>query len=277
MTSSRRRPLRPVLAACAASSLLVLGSLAAHPITVDGNAADWVGTPSATVHATVTSAGEFIYTGESGDVRNDPSGTIESNADITEVRMTADATNLYILVRLADVTQTDEVYVGVGIDTDQAGGDTSINFQGDESGVTYGGSSALMPEYLLNVHNAVSGTTWVEMRNQASSWYTPGGMTNSFISTSNNLLEFRVALSEIGNPTTIGLTLATFDNFVAFNNDDDTTVDYPTCDALDVMGGTPGSSQGAFTRDLSDGTISLGHNVVTATIVPVEFSAFSLE
>ncbi len=35
--------------------------------TVDGNPADWTGTPSATPHTDAESATEWIYTGASGD------------------------------------------------------------------------------------------------------------------------------------------------------------------------------------------------------------------
>jgi hypothetical protein len=56
----------------------------------------------------------------------------------------------------------------------------------------------------------------------------------------------------------------------------DATQDYPTCDALDVMGGTVGVTQGAFTRDLSDGDIDSSFTLNLGTI-PVELSTFSAD
>lgn len=258
----------------------------AHSITVDGGASDWVGTPASQVHATTVSQGEWIYTGESGDVRTDPSALSRPNYDLTEVRLTADATNLYLLVRFADVTATDEVYVGIGIDSDTSASDTSMNFLGDESGLTYGNVGAKLPEFIATFHNATPGVTTTELyADNGSSWYAPP-THSEFISTTNDLLEASVPLSSLGlnSGSTFGFSLATFDNGkssdpsgTAFNNDDDTTVDYPGNDALDCIGGTVGTSQNAWDRDLSDGVLDHQFIVSIGTLVPVTLSVFRVD
>ncbi len=259
----------------------------AHSVTVDGNAGDWVGTPPAQVHDTAISAGEWIYRGEAGDVRGDPSGTIETNADITEVRFTADASNLYVLVRLDDVTVTDEVHVAVGIEFTNNPSDTASNFLGDESGVVYPNPQAYV-EYNIAVHNATPGSTVVELfhDNGSGFWYAPPSGWDAHINPSAgfNLVEARIPLADINllANSNFRVTLATFDNDsnggggVGFNNDVDTTQDYPVCDALDCMAGTPGVSQGAFLRELNDGTLNQSHAISLGTI-PVELSAFSAD
>lgn len=45
------------------------------------------------------------------------------------------------------------------------------------------------------------------------------------------------------------------------------SVDYPTCDALDVIGGTQGVSQNAWDRDLSDGDLDLYHIIYLQNII----------
>lgn len=79
-------------------------------INVDGNPSDWTGTPGA-VYSGVESAGEFIVTDGVGDDTGDGDYTYPKAADlnvtglfdIREVRFTADATNLYVLIRVGDL------------------------------------------------------------------------------------------------------------------------------------------------------------------------------
>lgn len=257
------------LALIVAVSCLAVGRAWSHSATVDGTASEWIGTPGSQVHSTVESAGEWIYKGESGDSRTDPSGD-DNNYDLTEVRITTDATDLYLLVRFADITNFNETSVCLGIDNDGSGGDTSLDFSADESGLTYGGVGSLMPEYIAQIHNAqaVSPITQVEIYDDndgnGTVWYAPGSW-DAYISEPNNLLEARISLSALGltSTSTFRFSLATFDNgtngdpsAIAFNNVDDTTVDYLFCDALDCVGGTVGTSANAFSRDLGDGTLN---------------------
>lgn len=253
--------------ALALSTVLLSASiLPAKTITVDGNPSDWTGTPPALIHATVIDQEEWIYRGEAGDLRNDPADPASRpNYDLTEVRLTADATNLYLLVRFADIVATNEVSVAIGIDNDQNPSDSNgLNFLGDDSGVVFA-NAASHPEYVVHIHNAQDGITWAEFFHDAGggTWYTNPGDSQTFISAVNNVLEASIKLSAIGltTSTTFGFSLATFDNGTSldpggwgFANATDITVDYPVMDALDAMGGAPGVSEGAFTRAFGSGS-----------------------
>lgn len=274
------KPLRTAVLHLPALAALAAPGLGSHPITVDGDDSDWVGVPPAQIHAVAfPTNGEWICSGEANDNRTDPSDIAEPNFDITEVRLTADATTLSVLVRFRDVLVTDEVSVALGINTATLGG---MNFLGDESGVVYN-DPARQPETQLNIHNTTPGITAVERTRQSDGgvWSSPGGEA-SFISTANDLLEASVPLASVDLTTTsvFDLTLVSLDNLVAWNNDTDTTVDYPTCDAVDCIGGTPGVTQNAFDRDLSDGEVDLQFTVDVSLLTgtaPVELSVFSAD
>lgn len=247
------------LLTCIALSLPSLS--AAKVINVDGDPSDWTGTPSATVHEAVISDEEWIYTGAAGDLRTDAVGNL-GNYDLTEARLTFDPVggNMYLLVRFADITDISEVSVAIGIDNDQDAGDANgLTFLGDDSGVTFAGGAQTHPEYVVHFHNAQPGITWAEYFHDAGSgfWYSNPGDADVFISAANDVLEARISLASIElNPSEpFGFSLVTFDNgttgdpgAVAFNNDDDTTVDYPGHDALDGVGGTPGVTENAYNR-----------------------------
>lgn len=242
----------------------------AKTIVVDGNPSDWTAAAPAQIHSTTINDGEWVYKGEAGDVRTDPTGTVETNMDITEVRFTCDATNLYVLVRLDDVTDTNEVHVAIAIDKDNNASDTASNFIGDESADTLPGleiaSATNMVEFNVAIHNTTPGFTHVELYDDddgnGTNWFAPTSYF-AYVSTTNNLVEARVDLASLGiTPASLlRLFVVTFDNFVGWNNDVDTTVDYPTCDALDIMGGTAGVSQNAWDRDLGDRYATLIHGV----------------
>lgn len=276
--------------ACVSAGLLI-STLASSPTwagtrAIDGDASDWVGTPSATVHAAVVSAGEWIYTGQAGDSRTDPTGD-DANYDLTEVRFTRDDLWLYGLVRYADITNTNEIHLAIGFELDNNPADSDgMNFFGHQSGTGFASASD-HPEYQLSIHNTPSPVTQIErFRNGESTWTappTPGWSV--WISEPNNLVEFRIALAdlELTTTTSMRVMLVTFDNGttsdpggLAWNNSEDTTVDYITTDALDVMtvGATPGDS--SWDRDLSNGQIDV-LNAVDLAVLPVELSAFGLE
>jgi hypothetical protein len=244
----------------ALATLLAVSSAAARTITVDGDPSDWIANPTLAIHESAIVNEEWVYRGEAGDLR--AFGPVESrgNYDITEVRMTADSEWLYLLVRLADITSTDDPHIGVAIDRDRSPTDSNgLDFLGDESGLTFGAIPERAPEVILSIHNAQPGITWVEYYDDAGSgsWYTNPGDSFAFISAANDVVEARMRLTSLGitNALEFNLTVVTFDNgttadpgAVGFNNDTDTTVDYPDFDALDGVGGTPGVSANAFTR-----------------------------
>ncbi len=79
----------------------------AHPVTVDGDPADWLGRAPAEVNTAVVArgagpVGEFVWSDATGDERTDfasPDGRV----DLVSFATTADATHLYFLVEVADL------------------------------------------------------------------------------------------------------------------------------------------------------------------------------
>jgi len=261
--------------------ILLLGAPALAPAgtrTIDGNPADWTGTPPVQIHDTAVSGDELIYRGESGDVRTDAAGGL-GNYDITEVRLTRDTTYLYILVRFADITNTDNVSLCFGFDNDRSAGDgNGLNFNGDDSGVSYG-SPDQHPEYLVAVHNSTDPETEVEFFHDAGSgtWYNTDQTSNTaWIDATNDVVEVRLLLSflELTSASSFGFSVVSYDNGTTadpggkgFNNATDTTVDYPTNDGLDGMGGAPGVSQNAFQR-VFNSSVNLQAAAVTSVSMP---------
>ncbi len=245
---------------CSSFMLLFLVVASSHSVgaasrTVDGDPSDWTGTPSATAHTDAESDGEWIYTGAADDARTDTG--MDSNADLTEVRVTVDSTYLYLLFRLDDITDADEVHIAVGIDTDQDGYDTGYNWLGDESNLTMG-RTFLYAERILSFHSVSSGNYQVEWW-AGGSWYTISG-TQISISAANDVVEARLPLSDLNgmdNTSAFSMTVATFQNNAGWNNDTDTTDDFTTTDAVDVMG-IPGQTGNAWGRDLNDGNVYFG-------------------
>ncbi|MBI1293014.1 hypothetical protein GC173_17535 [bacterium] len=268
----------------ASRSLVLAGILSFSSVlpagtrTIDGDPSDWTGTGPVQIHDVAISNDEFIYKGESGDVRTDPAGGL-GNYDLTELRMTRDDTYLYILARFADITDTDSVSICFGFDNDRSAGDVNgLSFCGDESGVTYA-SADQQPEYVVSVHNSTDPETEVEFFHDAGAgfWYNTDQSGNTaWISVANDVVEVRLLLSHLGMTTasTFGFSAVTFDNGTTadpgakdFNNSTDTTVDYPTNDGLDGMGGVPGVSQNAFQR-LFNSTVNLQSAAIAEIQLP---------
>jgi len=114
------------------SLLLIVGTtmvVYAHsPITIDGanTGGEWAGTPPASEREGVINGGEFIWNDPAGDERTD-FATPDPRADMIEVRITGDATNLYLFVQMNDIDQATgngAPQVILSIDTDQDPSDT---------------------------------------------------------------------------------------------------------------------------------------------------------
>ena len=220
--------------------------------TVDGNPTDWTGTPSPTPHTDAESGDEWLYTGVSGDRRTD-SGMTDDN-DITEIRLTTDGTYLYMLFRMVNISNQNDVHIAIGFDTDQDNTDAAQNFLGDDSGVTFASRAFIRPERQLALHVAGSGNPEIEWID-AGGWYGIGG-SQIAISTANDIVEARVPLADLNGLTAnsdFGLTVATFNNNAGWNN----VVDATATGAVDVAG-IPGQSGNAWDRDLNDGNIFFG-------------------
>ncbi|MBL8949354.1 MAG: lamin tail domain-containing protein [Myxococcaceae bacterium] len=110
---------------------LVLVCLAAAPafagtITVDGNPADWSARlPShdnqGLVVRTDGGTGEFVFSDRAGDQRTDL-GSPSSEVDIRQLRITGDATNLYVLLRTASATGPLVPQLQLSVDLDRTAG-----------------------------------------------------------------------------------------------------------------------------------------------------------
>jgi glycosidase len=232
----------------------------AGPRTVDGDPSDWTGTPSATPHTDASSGDEWIYTGAAGDERTDPPGTDETNADLTEVRLTTDGTSLYFLFRFADVTDVNKVNVALTLDVDHSRVDTQYDWVGPDSDLTVG-RPILRWEQILSFHG-IAGAPAIELW-AGGSWYSPPSGAQIAISPANDVAEARIALADLApfpmSPT--GDFLMTVTSFVGTGNNNasnNSTFDIPgSNDGVDVLG-VPGQSGNAFGRDLNDGNVYFG-------------------
>jgi len=243
-------------------------SVGTKTITIDGNPSDWTGTPHSTIHGSAVRDGEWIYTGDINDERElwgNPSATI--NMDLTEVRVTVDNNNLYLLIKSSDINDINKVHWAVGIDTD--GNYTNgITWIGDE---TRGDLTGAIPlaygcsysdyQFLLRCANADTPTIekW-----SGTNWQAPSDYAIS-ISQENNCTEARISFADLGNltiPKTMRLVIAGFVNTNGWANDVDTTWDDSTedVDAIDGLGGDFGQSQNYWGRELGTNDKDIGRN-----------------
>ena len=95
----------------AAAPVIPAGTIGPETITVDGNPSDWTGTAPTAVNTAVISNGEFIWNDTAGDDTGNGAYTYPTSADfppglfdILELRLTADANNLYFMVRVGNLT-----------------------------------------------------------------------------------------------------------------------------------------------------------------------------
>ncbi|MCU0499785.1 MAG: hypothetical protein MUF87_20740 [Anaerolineae bacterium] len=185
--------------------LIVLLSVQAHgPITPDGNAGEWLtgfgvsgcpALPSAntfdyyntTQGCTTTNiyGEEFIWTDSNGDQRTDHwNGT--GNLDLTQFRVTADASNLYFLLRFADITNCNAQYIQIPISNSMVTGLIALPDAVETSiSSSFGGWDAVIES------NTTSTGVWVD----ASTFNVIG---SSFCSVANDLWEISIPLSSVG-------------------------------------------------------------------------------
>ena len=244
----------------------------ARTITLDGNPADWTASASAVLDDAAGSLQEFVWTDKRGDVR--PENADHPNADIQEFRVFADATWVYFLVKMTNITDATKPFVAIGVDTRTNAASAGMNWLGDDSDTFIGdgyfeGGAAHFPEYQLNVHYvAAASGTWIEMyATNASSWYAPptGGNTNAVISAAYDAIEIKVARADLNlaGTKTARFTVAAYLNTGSWNNDGNGTVHIAdnTADAVDSVSippwGTPDNAAdlSAWREDLSDADI----------------------
>lgn len=264
-----------------------------HTIVVDGEAEDWYGEGPVTENTGTWALGEYIWLDKTGEERKD-SATLAANtdADIKEFRMYTDADWVYFLVKMKDITDEKLPYVAIGMDTRQSEESAGMNWLGDESatgigGNYWGGSAAEhYPEWQVNVHWVTeAGQAQVELyTTDSTGWYAPSAIvTNVFdgteegwaavISEEHDVIEVRIPRSDLGldgmeagDVTTVRLTVATFLNTGAWNNQGTGTreVYTGTAKAVDTLGIAPQRPSsvpdndwglGSWDEDISDGAL----------------------
>ncbi|MBN1477674.1 DUF1939 domain-containing protein, partial [Candidatus Sumerlaeota bacterium] len=256
------------------TSVLILGAADFIPPQggkiIDGQDNDWTGTPDSTIHTAVVSGNEWIYTGEAADARTDLGDDTDIgntddagdfNMDLTELRISQDQTNLYLLARMRDINDVRRTSFAIAIDTDGAG---TLTFVGDESD-TWLDTSSNTWDFTVHVHFIDTVMSRVEIFDDTGDpiWFSPEG-EQSHISGENDLIEFAIPRSVLGldgaEAEGISIQGATFENELTggngYNNDVDSTRDIGdenNPDALDVVGGEPGVSANAYNRAFSEG------------------------
>ena len=170
-------------------------------IVVDGDPSDWTGLASPLPDTSVENAGEYIWTDAAGDDTGAGAYTYPSNAvflagsfDLTEVRVTADADNLYLLIRIGSL---DNPWIA----------DPGISLQklGIFLDTGTGGSTAAAPNVVTGTDfeywAIVAQVTWqpenAKIFDAAGDWWPIGYSASS----TNEAIEVSLPLQFIGDPS----------------------------------------------------------------------------
>lgn len=221
-----------------------------HVVTVNGSAVDWWGslpTNNNTGHIAryTGNYGEYVWK----EVAGDDTSTAFSGSDITEFRVTADATNLYFLVRMSninDVDGADAPAVQVAIDRNQTSGSGNGFFCDDNLSADYTVALAAVAEweYLLSA-NLNSDVVHVYSGTCASR--TPAGALAVTIG-AGGYIEFSVPWISIGGAPSAPIRFTVLTGITKNNTGFDPTASF------DVVSnyGHPATSSNT-TNELSDG------------------------
>jgi hypothetical protein len=108
---------------------------AAYTIDIDGDPSDWLlepphGDNQAHIARDSELRGEFVWVDREGDERTDFS-TPDRRVDITELRITADEDNLYVLIRMNDIDQVTgdgapQIQIAIDLDGRRGSGNTAF-------------------------------------------------------------------------------------------------------------------------------------------------------
>ncbi|NCA81874.1 MAG: hypothetical protein EOM72_03925 [Opitutae bacterium] len=239
-------------------------------IVIDGNPADWAGTPSTVLDSSASSLQQFIWTDKTGEVRTDHGD--HPNADLAEFRVFADADWVYFLVKMTNITDVAKPYVAIGVDTRTNSASGALNWLGDDANTFIGdgyaqGAAAHYPEFQINVHH-IDATTRIELYAQDGNvWYAPptGGNTNVAISAANKAIELKVARADLNltGAKTARFTVASYLNSGVWNNDGAGTLNLTdgTARAADALSIPPwnapdnSATMSAWLEDLSDADV----------------------
>ena len=232
-------------------------------IVVDGSLGDWRGTPASLIHQTVTSQGEWIYTGDTNDYRT--FGGASADEDITQVRVTSDTNYVYFLIEMAKIVDPTLPAIGIAWNSN-AGAPGTYPWIGDAS--TPSGSIGLDTNVQYATRQIMfytaGGIPKIRLWSGASWYAPPSGDSVIVVSTTNSAIEARINKGDLGvtYPAIVAMSLA---SFRSSGNDagSDATYDCPdnNNDAADVMGGDIGVSANAWQRDLSDNVINRYYSI----------------
>ncbi len=235
--------------------------LLAHPVTVDGDLSDWMSVPAGganlgRIARDAALHGEFIWRDAANDERTDFANP-HAEVDLTELRVTGDASCLYLAARFSNL------YVASGPGVLQL--QVAIDRVPNEGVTTFGNlvETSVSPagawEYLIvtrfgsgSATPAVFNTDWADV--------SVPGVAVSAISIANKLVEIRVPWTEIGGAPTSPLR---FTAAVFCSNGDDSTWDVAgTSDALDALTNydDPGLSANTW-AEVADGTVDYNFEV----------------
>jgi hypothetical protein len=218
---------------------------------VDGIADEWTGAVPAVDNSSTIVDSEFIWKDKKYERRTD-SGS-DSDVDMHEFRMRADANDVYFMVRFDNITDVAYPYIAVSVDTDQDPDDMALNWIADDSDTGLGdgyytNSNAAMhyPERNVIVHTVKAIGQRIELyEDDESSWKAPpthGNQQTYFEKDSDEIIEFKIARADLdlAGVSTARLTVASYFNNTSLGdnqwaNDGDTTADYTGTDALDTL------------------------------------------
>ncbi len=211
----------------------------AQTITVDGDPAEWdpagwAMDPPANINTghigrDSSNNGQYIWTDRTGDHRLDGDDP-DSNYDLTQFRVTGDSSNLYFLVRLADITNTSLPYIGIAVDTTLDG--NGQNWFGDWAETQVSSSALWEREIVVNLNKT-------GYYNTAWAWTNAG---SSYISAGNDAIEISMPWSALG--VTLPARLR-FTVMIAQHDGSGGVREVGYADALDALtwaGGTGGST-----------------------------------
>jgi hypothetical protein len=245
------------------------------PKKVDGSTNDWKGIRPTVVESSSISSNEFIWRDREFEQRLDAG--LNVNNDLWELRVAANSTSIFFLVKMQNITDDGAPYVAIGVDTDQDPADSDMNFIGDDSDTSLGshyftnGNSAMhYPDRQIIVHN-IDGTGQRIELYAGGSWYSPPTLGNTRVVFSNGIevIEFEIDRSDLllDGSVTARFTVASFQNAQIFANDGDSTTNYAGSDALDSLsiyryGDNAGDlAQSAWDQEISDGDIDFWFDV----------------
>lgn len=238
---------------------------------IDGDPGDWGGVLPIDIHDTLYFDYEWIYKGDTGDMRTDPIVPNDSVFDLVEFRITSDTINIYFMAKFSKM-DFEQTQIAISLDSDSNTNDNSLTINGDDTGTILANPVQYSEREILLTADSVDHAEIFLFADDGSIWYTPPSPYKIAIDPLNNTLEARIQLVDLNiNPgDTIIISAGIYDANVqgtgnSPNGSDDPgtpgieegdmSVDYPTCDAIDLLGGVKGISENAWDRDLSDGDI----------------------